>query len=153
VRQPASVSGEFTTEEAPHFPASAVFPRELPHPTWLTVGDATALPAQQGSSFYARPVKLSILMAAYNEENTITRAIDEILKADCPCEIELVVVDDGSTDATPTVLSQVNDPRVMMHRHQANQGKGAALLAPRSRSNKRPDRNDVNYLASLAEYL
>jgi cellulose synthase/poly-beta-1,6-N-acetylglucosamine synthase-like glycosyltransferase len=100
------------------------------------VGDATALAAQHGSSFYARPLKLSILMAAYNEEITITRAIDEILKADCPCEIELIVVDDGSIDATPMLLSRVNDPRVMMRRHQANQGKGAALLSPRSRSIK-----------------
>src|SRR5258708_35379736 len=96
------------------------------------MGDTAALPAQHGNSFHAEPLKLSILMAAYNEESTITRAIDEILKADCPCEIELIVVDDGSTDATPMLLSRVDEPRVIVHRHPANQGKGAALLAAAS---------------------
>jgi glycosyltransferase involved in cell wall biosynthesis len=68
-------------------------------------------------------------MAAYNEESTITRAIDEILGADFPCEIELIVVDDGSTDTTPMLLSRVNDPRVRVPYQPASQGKGAALLA------------------------
>jgi len=132
VRQPASMSGEFTAAESPHLPAPPVFPREQPHPAWLTVSDAAALPAQRSSPFHDQPLKLSILMAAYNEESTITRAIDEILEADCPCEIELIVVDDGSTDTTPMLLSRVDDPRVMVLRHTANQGKGAALLAAAS---------------------
>jgi len=132
VPQHASDPGEFSVEGAPHLHASPAFPREQPRPTWLTLGDTAALPAQHGNSFHAKPVKLSILMAAYNEESTITRAIDEILKADCPCEIELIVVDDGSTDATPMLLSRVDDPRVMVHHQPANQGKGAALLAAAS---------------------
>ncbi len=132
VRQHTSVPSEFSVDGAPHPHASAVLPREEPRPTWLTMGDTAALPAQHGNSFHAEPLKLSILMAAYNEESTITRAIDEILKADCPCEIELIVVDDGSTDATPMLLSRVDDPRVIVHRHPANQGKGAALLAAAS---------------------
>jgi glycosyltransferase involved in cell wall biosynthesis len=96
------------------------------------MGDTGTPPAQHGNSFHAKPLKLSILMAAYNEESTITRAIDEVLKADCPCEIELIVIDDGSTDATPKLLSSVDDPRVTVHHHPANQGKGAALLAAAS---------------------
>lgn len=71
-------------------------------------------------------------MAAYNEENTVARAIDEILQIDFPCEVELIIVDDGSTNATPVLLSRVNDPRVTIHRQQANQGKGAALLVAMS---------------------
>src|ERR1700685_4710201 len=39
------------------------------------------------------PVKLSILMAAYNEERTIARAVHGILQASFPCEVELIVVD------------------------------------------------------------
>src|ERR1035437_5644562 len=74
VRQPAGVSGEFTAEEAPHLHASSVFPREQPRPTWLTVGDAADLPAQHSSLFRGKPLKLSILIAAYNEESTITQA-------------------------------------------------------------------------------
>ena len=75
------------------------------------------------------PVKLSMLMCAYNEERTIIQAISEVLAEDYPCDMELIVVDDGSTDATPTLLAHVNDPRVIIHRHPRNRGKGASLLS------------------------
>jgi glycosyltransferase involved in cell wall biosynthesis len=74
-----------------------------------------------------RPVKLSILMCAYNEERRIGRAIAEILQTDYPCDIELIVVDDGSTDRTPVLLAHLDDPRVIVYRHVINLGKGAAL--------------------------
>ncbi len=66
-------------------------------------------------------------MCAFNEERTILRAVRDIFSVQYPCEMELVVVDDGSTDATSILLSQVNDPRLVLHRHSRNQGKGAAL--------------------------
>ena len=74
------------------------------------------------------PVKLSILMAAYNEEATITKAVHGILQASFPCEVELIVVDDGSVDATPDLLKEIDDPRVIVHRHAKNSGKGASIL-------------------------
>lgn len=116
--EPANMPGEVTAEEVLYLSTSG----EQRGP-WLIVSDTTPLPV------YAPPVKLSILMAAYNEEGTIARAIDKILNADCPCEIELIVVNDGSTDATSTLLSQIDDPRVTVHHHSVNQGKGAALLS------------------------
>jgi glycosyltransferase involved in cell wall biosynthesis len=73
-------------------------------------------------------VKLSILMPVYNEFATLTSAIKEVLNVDFPCEIELVVVDDGSTDGTRDLYSLfANDPRVYIHLHQRNRGKGAAI--------------------------
>jgi glycosyltransferase involved in cell wall biosynthesis len=86
-------------------------------------------PAVQGRSGEV-PIprlKLSILMPAYNEENTVGRAVAEILGTDYPCDIELIVVDDGSTDGTTVLLSAFRDDRVIVHRHEVNQGKGAAL--------------------------
>lgn len=77
-------------------------------------------------------MKLSILMCAYNEERTIIQAITEVLDADYPCDMELIVVDDGSTDATSALLAHVDDPRVTVYRHATNQGKGAALLSATS---------------------
>ncbi|MEU0407440.1 glycosyltransferase family 2 protein [Streptomyces griseorubiginosus] len=74
------------------------------------------------------PVKLSIVMAAYNEERTITAAIDAVLAHEYPCEMELIVVDDGSSDRTPLLLAQHANPAVTTHRHSRNLGKGAALL-------------------------
>jgi dolichol-phosphate hexosyltransferase len=73
------------------------------------------------------PVKLSILMCAYNEEQRIGRAIAELLQTEYPCDVELIVVDDGSTDGTPLLLAQIDDPRVTVYRHLVNLGKGAAL--------------------------
>lgn len=74
------------------------------------------------------PVKLSILMAAYNEERTIMRVVHGILQAKFPCEVELIIVDDGSADATPDLLKEIDDPRVVIHRHAKNSGKGASIL-------------------------
>ena len=78
------------------------------------------------------PVKLSILMAAYNEERTIAKAVHGILQARFPCEVELIVVDDGSADATPDILKEIDDPRVIVHRHVKNSGKGASILTAAS---------------------
>jgi cellulose synthase/poly-beta-1,6-N-acetylglucosamine synthase-like glycosyltransferase len=91
--------------------------------------ETATLHPQRGISFNLPYFKLSILMPAYNEEGTIARAIDGILEADYPCDFELIVVDDGSTDGTRIVLSRINDSRLIVHRHLVNQGKGAALLS------------------------
>src|SRR5690349_22195750 len=72
-------------------------------------------------------MKLSILMPVYNEQARIADAVKQALAVDYPCEIELVVVDDGSRDATAEILGRVDDPRMRVHIHQRNQGKGAAI--------------------------
>jgi dolichol-phosphate hexosyltransferase len=73
-------------------------------------------------------VKLSILMPVYNERATVASAIKEVLNVSFPCEIELVVVDDGSTDGTKELYPALGeDPRVNIHMHERNQGKGAAI--------------------------
>jgi glycosyltransferase involved in cell wall biosynthesis len=82
---------------------------------------------QYSTSFKPYAIKLSILMAAYNEESTVMRAVDEILGVSYPFDIELIVVNDGSTDKTDMLLSQLDDDRLIVYRHQVNQGKGAAL--------------------------
>ena len=72
-------------------------------------------------------IKVSILMCAFNEQQMIGRAVRGILELEYPCEMELIVVDDGSSDATWDIVTQVKDPRVILHRHPGNRGKGAAL--------------------------
>jgi dolichol-phosphate hexosyltransferase len=80
----------------------------------------------------AVPVTVSIVMCAYNEERTIVRAVNSVLSTHYPCEIQLIVVDDGSTDATAGLLAQLDDPRMIVHRHPSNLGKSAALLSAAS---------------------
>ena len=72
-------------------------------------------------------MKLSVLMPVYNESATIDLAVKQVLSVDYPCEMELVIVDDGSVDDTFARLESMSDERLTLHRHTKNQGKGAAI--------------------------
>lgn len=72
-------------------------------------------------------MRLSVLMPAYNEAATLPAAVARVLAVDYGCDVELVVVDDGSTDDTPRFLSGLDSPQLIWHRHTANRGKGAAI--------------------------
>ncbi len=72
-------------------------------------------------------MKLSILMPVYNEEARLPEALKQALSVDYPCEIEMIVVDDGSQDATPEILARVDDGRVVVVSQPRNMGKGAAI--------------------------
>jgi dolichol-phosphate hexosyltransferase len=72
---------------------------------------------------------LSILMPVFNERETVQDAVQSALAADYPTDgVELVIVDDGSTDGTAEVLAGISeDPRVKLAVHERNAGKGAAV--------------------------
>jgi glycosyltransferase involved in cell wall biosynthesis len=73
-------------------------------------------------------VKLSVVMPCYNEQATIAEIVSRVLAADVPAEIELLIVDDGSTDGTRALLAALDGQRgvrVLLQEH--NQGKGAAV--------------------------
>lgn len=76
----------------------------------------------------SRPITLSILMPVYNEESTLRQAIESVLRQEYRAEIELHIINDGSTDDSMGILEEIEDPRVTVHQHQKNLGKGAALL-------------------------
>lgn len=67
-------------------------------------------------------------MPVYNELPTLDTAVKEVLNVDYPCEVELIIVDDGSTDGTRDLYPALTtDPRVVLKLHESNQGKGAAI--------------------------
>lgn len=72
-------------------------------------------------------MKVSVLVPVYNEAETLATALKRILQVDYPCDAEVVVVDDGSTDATPEILHGLNEPRLRVLTHPVNRGKGAAI--------------------------
>jgi glycosyltransferase involved in cell wall biosynthesis len=72
-------------------------------------------------------VKLSVLMPVFNEEATLQSALDRVVAVDYPCELELVVVDDASTDGTARILDSFEHPQLIKLRHRVNRGKGAAI--------------------------
>jgi glycosyltransferase involved in cell wall biosynthesis len=89
---------------------------------------ALCRPALGAAGHGRRPLKLSIIMATYNEAETLAQAIEEVLEVEYPCDMELLVIDDGSSDATQDILAGVDDPRAIVLRHDVNRGKGAALM-------------------------
>lgn len=67
-------------------------------------------------------------MPVYNEAATLVESVKKVLDVDYPCDVELVVVDDGSTDGSCMLYDAfASDPRVHVHLHAVNQGKGAAI--------------------------
>ncbi len=76
-------------------------------------------------------MKLSILMPVYNERTVVERCLATVLSAPLPEEMEreLIIVDDQSTDGTWNILQRISEanPCIRLHRHEVNQGKGAAV--------------------------
>jgi len=72
---------------------------------------------------------LSILMPVFNERETVRNAVEQVLATSYPVDdVELVIVDDGSTDGTAELLAELaRDPRVTLTSHPHNAGKGAAV--------------------------
>jgi glycosyltransferase involved in cell wall biosynthesis len=74
---------------------------------------------------------LSLILPAWNEQATISQAIDEALTALSALtdDFEIIVVDDGSTDNTAELVTAagVEHPAVRLIQHGDNQGYGAAL--------------------------
>jgi cellulose synthase/poly-beta-1,6-N-acetylglucosamine synthase-like glycosyltransferase/peptidoglycan/xylan/chitin deacetylase (PgdA/CDA1 family) len=73
---------------------------------------------------YTPPV--SVVVPAYNEEAGIAATVTSLAGSDYPGPLEVIVVDDGSTDATAAIVAGLALPGVRLIR-QANAGKPAAL--------------------------
>ena len=71
-------------------------------------------------------MKLSIIIPAYNEKNTISEIIRQVQAVSLPgLEKEVIVVDDGSRDGTRDILKNTGGIRYIFH--EKNQGKGGAI--------------------------
>jgi biofilm PGA synthesis N-glycosyltransferase PgaC len=55
---------------------------------------------------------LTVLIAAFNEEERIRECVDSVIKQDYPGELEVIVVNDGSTDRTSDILKSLPYPQV-----------------------------------------
>ena len=70
---------------------------------------------------------ISILIAAYNEQDSIRETLRSIELQDYPGEMEAIVIDDGSTDATARVVESLKFPWLRLLRQTSNLAKSAAL--------------------------
>ena len=88
-------------------------------------------PAVTCANEYPHPVmpipggpEVTVLVPALNEEHTISEVIDRVLKL--PLKVEVIVIDDGSTDRTTEILATYAD-RVRVLRNEKPSGKGNAI--------------------------
>lgn len=74
---------------------------------------------------------VSVVMPVYNERATLEQIVRRVFEAPIPHQIELIVVDDGSTDGTrelyPKLREQYADKQLIVIEQPVNRGKGAAL--------------------------
>jgi len=68
---------------------------------------------------------VSVIIPTYNREQTILRAVRSVLDQTYS-NIELIVVDDGSSDGTEEVLKTIGDPRLRLIKSDVNRGACAA---------------------------
>src|SRR5579862_1584890 len=72
-------------------------------------------------------MKISVIMPVFNERATLERLVRNVLAV--PLQIELICVDDGSTDGSREILAalQSEHPQLRVLLQPRNIGKGAAL--------------------------
>ncbi|HAL13571.1 MAG TPA: glycosyl transferase, partial [Planctomycetaceae bacterium] len=69
---------------------------------------------------------LSVVIPIYNEVATVESVVERMRETGMP--LELILVDDGSTDGTRELLEKMeSDPELTIIMHEQNRGKGAAL--------------------------
>ena len=71
--------------------------------------------------------KLSVIVPVFDERNTVVEIVRRMRKVELPVDLEIVIVDDGSTDGTGDVLRQLADSTVRVINHDVNRGKGSAI--------------------------
>jgi glycosyltransferase involved in cell wall biosynthesis len=70
---------------------------------------------------------LSVIVPVFNERSTVAEVLRRIRAADIKVDIEVIVVDDGSSDGTDKVLAAMGDSTIRVIDHASNRGKGAAI--------------------------
>jgi len=89
---------------------------------------------------------ISVLLPVYNDARYVCASIESILRQTLP-DFELVVINDGSTDDTPELVNQYQDPRIRLIHNERNLGLSPslnrAIVAARGKYLARQDADDV----------
>lgn len=84
-----------------------------------------------GSELTGASFRLSLMVPVYNEKHVVEASLKRVLALEHPLisSLEVIVVDDWSTDGTWPILQRLaaNDSRIVLLRNERNLGKGAAI--------------------------
>jgi glycosyltransferase involved in cell wall biosynthesis len=72
-------------------------------------------------------MKVSVLIPAYNEAATLERCLEAVYGRNPGRDLEVIIVDDGSTDGTYKAALAAAKPGTKVLKHERNSGKGAAI--------------------------
>jgi GT2 family glycosyltransferase len=67
-------------------------------------------------------MELSIIIVNYNTKKLVLKCVDSILKTNPKCKFEIIVVDNGSTDGSSELLSQIRGSKLRIILHKKNVG-------------------------------
>jgi glycosyltransferase involved in cell wall biosynthesis len=70
---------------------------------------------------------LSVIVPVFDERNTVVEIVRRMRSVELPVGLQIVIVDDGSSDGTRDVLRHLGDSTVKVVMHDCNRGKGAAI--------------------------
>jgi glycosyltransferase involved in cell wall biosynthesis len=87
----------------------------------MTEIDLTELPPQRTYR------TLTVITPVFNERTTVAEVIRRMRAVELPLVLQIIAVDDGSSDGSDKVLGALEDSTVHVIRHTVNQGKGAAI--------------------------
>ncbi|MBF0217700.1 MAG: glycosyltransferase family 2 protein [Candidatus Omnitrophica bacterium] len=91
--------------------------------------------------------EISVIMSAYNSENTVEESLRSILDQTFS-GFELILIDDGSTDRTADKIRSIRDPRIVFMDNPSNIGLTRSLIkgaeAARGEYIARQDADDIS---------
>lgn len=99
--------------------------------------------------------RVTAIITVYNEQDLILRAIDSLL-VQTLTDIEILVIDDGSSDNTPVVLASISDPRVRVIRgERMGRAKALQLACEKAQGDyiANLDADDIAYPERLAKQV
>ena len=93
---------------------------------------------------------ISVVMTAYNAENTISEAIESVLKQSF-ADFEFIIVNDGSTDNTRSIIESYNDKRICLinNNHDYIQSLNIGIAASAGKYIARMDADDIMHIDRL----
>ena len=71
-------------------------------------------------------MKVSVVIPTKNRQKFLQRAISSVLTQKCACDLELVIINDGSSDETENYLKSLNYQNLIWHSFNHSVGGGAA---------------------------